>query len=127
MAAVGADLGQFTAVSWCSLEGGEDLVGDDRRPERLLTGLIIVRISYLGGGRLNCYVVSGQEGFLARGNSVPLMHFDTGHNFPETLEFRDRWMKTIRANLICFLLRRISGFCHVGFPEKVVGNSRVLP
>ena len=30
----------------------------------------------------------------------PLMHIDTGHNFPETLEFRDRWMKTIRANLI---------------------------
>ncbi len=30
----------------------------------------------------------------------PLMHIDTGHNFPETLEFRDRWIEIIRANLI---------------------------
>lgn len=30
----------------------------------------------------------------------PLMHIDTGHNFNETLEFRDRWMKEIGANLI---------------------------
>ena len=30
----------------------------------------------------------------------PLMHIDTGHNFPETLEYRDWWMKEIGANLI---------------------------
>ncbi len=30
----------------------------------------------------------------------PLMHIDTGHNFDETLEFRDWWMKEIGANLI---------------------------
>lgn len=30
----------------------------------------------------------------------PLMHIDTGHNFPETLEYRDWWMKEIAANLI---------------------------
>lgn len=30
----------------------------------------------------------------------PLMHIDTGHNFPETLEYRDRWMEKIGAKLI---------------------------
>ncbi|MBT3275874.1 MAG: sulfate adenylyltransferase subunit CysD [Spirochaetales bacterium] len=30
----------------------------------------------------------------------PLMHIDTGHNFPETIEFRDRWIEDIGANLI---------------------------
>ncbi|WP_020529645.1 sulfate adenylyltransferase subunit CysD [Flexithrix dorotheae] len=30
----------------------------------------------------------------------PLVHIDTGHNFPETIEFRDRLAKEIGANLI---------------------------
>jgi sulfate adenylyltransferase subunit 2 len=30
----------------------------------------------------------------------PLMHIDTGHNFPETLDYRDRWMEQIGARLI---------------------------
>ena len=30
----------------------------------------------------------------------PLMHIDTGHNFPETLEFRDKLMKELDAHLI---------------------------
>ncbi len=30
----------------------------------------------------------------------PLLHIDTGHNFPETLEYRDRWMTEIGAKLI---------------------------
>lgn len=30
----------------------------------------------------------------------PLLHIDTGHNFPETLEFRDDLVKKIGANLI---------------------------
>ncbi len=30
----------------------------------------------------------------------PLMHIDTGHNFEETLVYRDEWMKQIDANLI---------------------------
>lgn len=29
-----------------------------------------------------------------------LMHVDTGHNFPETIEFRDRFVKKLGANLI---------------------------
>ena len=30
----------------------------------------------------------------------PLMHIDTGHNFEETIRFRDWWMKDIQAKLI---------------------------
>ena len=30
----------------------------------------------------------------------PLMHVDTGHNFEETIEYRDWWMEQIGANLI---------------------------
>lgn len=30
----------------------------------------------------------------------PLLHVDTGHNFPETIDFRDRYMEQIGANLI---------------------------
>jgi sulfate adenylyltransferase subunit 2 len=30
----------------------------------------------------------------------PLMHIDTGHNFPETITYRDEWVKEIGARLI---------------------------
>ena len=30
----------------------------------------------------------------------PLLHIDTGHNFPETISFRDSWMKQINAKLL---------------------------
>ncbi len=30
----------------------------------------------------------------------PLLHIDTGHNFPETLEYRDAWIQSIGADLI---------------------------
>ena len=30
----------------------------------------------------------------------PLVHIDTGHNFPETIEFRDKYVKEIGAELI---------------------------
>lgn len=30
----------------------------------------------------------------------PLLHVDTGHNFPETMEYRDRWIKHLGAKLL---------------------------
>ena len=30
----------------------------------------------------------------------PLMHVDTGHNFPETMEYRDRFIKELGAELV---------------------------
>jgi len=35
----------------------------------------------------------------------PLMHVDTGHNFPETIEFRDRFMAEIEARLVVALVQ----------------------
>lgn len=30
----------------------------------------------------------------------PMLHIDTGHNFPETIEYRDRWVQELGARLI---------------------------
>ena len=35
----------------------------------------------------------------------PLLHIDTGHNFPETLDYRDTWTETIGAKLIVRLVQ----------------------
>jgi len=44
---------------------------------------------------------------------MPLVHIDTGHNFPETIEFRDRLIQELGANLI------------VGSVEKTIEEGRV--
>ena len=31
---------------------------------------------------------------------LPLLHIDTGHNFPETLEFRDRYVRELGCELV---------------------------
>lgn len=43
----------------------------------------------------------------------PLMHIDTGHNFPETIEFRDQFIKRLGANLL------------VGSVEESIKSGRV--
>jgi len=43
-----------------------------------------------------------------------LMHIDTGHNFPETIEFRDRLVKDLGVNLI------------VGSVQEAIDNKRVV-
>ena len=43
----------------------------------------------------------------------PLLHIDTGHNFPETIEFRDRFIKDINAELL------------VGSVQKSIDEGRV--
>lgn len=44
----------------------------------------------------------------------PLVHVDTGHNFPETIEFRDRFVEKIGANLI------------VGSVQKSIDEGKVV-
>ena len=44
----------------------------------------------------------------------PLIHIDTGHNFPETIEFRDNFIKKMNAKLI------------VGSVEESIRNGRVV-
>ena len=43
----------------------------------------------------------------------PLMHIDTGHNFPETIEYRDSLIKKTGENLIVKYVQDSidSGFC----------------
>ena len=44
---------------------------------------------------------------------MPLVHIDTGHNFPETLEFRDKLVNRLGANLI------------VGSVQKTIDDGKV--
>ena len=44
----------------------------------------------------------------------PLVHIDTGHNFPETIEFRDNYVKTIGADLV------------VGSVQKSIDEGKVV-
>lgn len=46
-------------------------------------------LSYLAG-----------KAFIPAKIPFPLLHIDTGHNFPETLTFRDEWAKKLEARLI---------------------------
>ncbi|MGA8852714.1 MAG: sulfate adenylyltransferase subunit CysD, partial [Christiangramia sp.] len=41
-----------------------------------------------------------QKAFYPAKIPFPLMHIDTGHNFPETIEFRDRLVEELGLNLI---------------------------
>jgi sulfate adenylyltransferase subunit 2 len=43
----------------------------------------------------------------------PLVHIDTGHNFPETIEFRDKLVKEMEVNLI------------VGYVQKSIDAGRI--
>ncbi|MDH3648536.1 MAG: sulfate adenylyltransferase subunit CysD [Saprospiraceae bacterium] len=41
-----------------------------------------------------------QKAFYPARIPFPLLHVDTGHNFPETIEFRDRWIAQLGVKLI---------------------------
>jgi len=44
----------------------------------------------------------------------PLVHVDTGHNFPETIEYRDRYVERLAADLV------------VGLVQKSIDEGRVI-
>ncbi len=53
------------------------------------------------GGKDSIVMVRlAQKAFWPAKLPFPLMHVDTGHNFPETIEFRDKMVKEIGARLI---------------------------
>ncbi len=60
------------------------------------------RPTILFSGGKDSIVVShlAQKAFAPAGIPFALVHVDTGHNFPETLKFRDRYAKQIGAELI---------------------------
>ena len=60
------------------------------------------RPTILFSGGKDSIVVShlAQKAFAPAGIPFALVHVDTGHNFPETLEFRDRYAKQIGTELL---------------------------
>jgi sulfate adenylyltransferase subunit 2 len=55
---------------------------------------------FSGGKDSICLAHLARRAFWPGKIPFPLMHIDTGHNFPETLEFRDRLMEQLDAHLI---------------------------
>jgi sulfate adenylyltransferase subunit 2 len=55
---------------------------------------------FSGGKDSICMVRLAQKAFWPAKLPFPLMHIDTGHNFPETIEFRDNLVKKVGAKLI---------------------------
>lgn len=55
---------------------------------------------FSGGKDSICMVRLAQKAFWPAKLPFPLMHIDTGHNFPETIEFRDRLIEKAGAKLI---------------------------
>jgi sulfate adenylyltransferase subunit 2 len=55
---------------------------------------------FSGGKDSITLVRLAQKAFFPAKIPFPLMHIDTGHNFPETIEFRDRLVKELEVDLI---------------------------
>lgn len=57
---------------------------------------------FLFSGGKDSIVVShlARKAFWPAPIPFPLLHIDTGHNFAETIEYRDRWTRKIGANLV---------------------------
>lgn len=60
------------------------------------------RCALLFSGGKDSIVLSylARKAFVPAKIPFPLLHIDTGHNFPETLVFRDKWAKKIEARLV---------------------------
>jgi len=50
----------------------------------------------------------------------PLMHIDTGHNFPETLTYRDEWVEKLEAKLI---VRSVEDTINAGRAKEEGGST----
>jgi sulfate adenylyltransferase subunit 2 len=55
---------------------------------------------FSGGKDSICMAYLAKKAFTPGKIPFPLMHIDTGHNFEETLDFRDRFIDDLGANLI---------------------------
>ncbi len=54
---------------------------------------------FSGGKDSITLVRLAQKAFYPAKIPFPLMHIDTGHNFPETIEFRDKLVKELRVRI----------------------------
>ena len=55
---------------------------------------------FSGGKDSICMAWLAKKAFSPARIPFPLLHVDTGHNFPETLEFRDRFIDSIQGTMI---------------------------
>jgi sulfate adenylyltransferase subunit 2 len=55
---------------------------------------------FSGGKDSICVAHLAKKAFWPAKVPFPFMHVDTGHNFPETIEFRDRFVKDVGARLV---------------------------
>jgi sulfate adenylyltransferase subunit 2 len=78
---------------------------------------------FSGGKDSICMAHLARKAFYPGKIPFPLMHIDTGHNFPETLAYRDQYMKEIDANLI---VRTVQASIDAGrvVEETGIGASR---
>lgn len=60
---------------------------------------------FSGGKDSICIVRLAQKAFYPARIPFPLFHVDTGHNFPEAIEFRDKLAKDINAHLMVGLVQ----------------------
>ena len=61
---------------------------------------------FSGGKDSICMVHLCKKAFFPGKFPFPLMHIDTGHNFPEALEFRDALVKELEENLIVRMVEK---------------------
>lgn len=78
---------------------------------------------FSGGKDSVCIAHLARKAFYPASIPFPLVHIDTGHNFPETLDYRDHFVKEIGANLI---VRKVQDSIDQGraTEEKGVNASR---
>lgn len=74
---------------------------------------------FSGGKDSITLVRLAQKAFYPAKIPFPLMHIDTGHNFPETIEFRDRLVKELGLELI---VRNVQDSINAGKVKEEVGK-----
>ncbi|HUJ42497.1 MAG TPA: sulfate adenylyltransferase subunit CysD [Opitutaceae bacterium] len=75
-------------------------------------------LMFSGGKDSLVMVRLAQKAFWPGRLPFPLLHVDTGHNFPETLEFRDALVRRVHARLI---VRRVADSIQAGRVEEEHG------
>ena len=83
-------LSQLRAIEAASIHIIREVAAEFERPVLLFSGgkdsVVMLRLA--------------QKAFWPARIPFPVMHVDTGHNFPEVLEFRDRTVDELEANLL---------------------------
>ncbi len=74
---------------------------------------------FSGGKDSITLVRLAQKAFYPAKIPFPLMHIDTGHNFPETIEFRDRLVKELGLELI---IRNVQDTIDQGKVQEEIGR-----